>query len=598
MLVQHAGGAADSVQPYQDPDPTEYLQFREVGILNWRSTAHTSELAGAPSPRDDSQEGEVAAGTEEAYSHSLCGVWLSQWRLRRAVACTTAFAEICVEVSNLKSLPVKQLKKAGEADKLAFLINLYNLISLHASVLMPWPHVDDLQGRCRWQAQARYQVGDLQLSLLQIEYALLRTRLVSRPPPTIPQCFSFSVPSPADIKHLSSLLPKTVDVRALMALALPFRSSPPCYVYLSSVNEQLDGSDNTGALQRELFHLVSELLVSRIRCYSVESKVVVPKVLRRYLEDILLFRKSYGKVSTDPSPQLQLDDNGAGLVERSSLISSSRGENDSVAARSSQRLSSSLPDERGGSGSGGRSSSTAAHVSVRGLSVDINQALRVLKESLSPPPVLGKTELSTDLDEGGVPTRSRDERTGDDLLATHAGDWERAAGLESTSPQARSSMLHRYSKPCFGDKIIAESEFQQLRQILATEVKIKNRTYHLKTYPDCFLGTDAVACLSNYIPGGSQSEAIAVGNNLIEFGVMRHVLGEHWLKPKDLFYSLGGTSASGRQMTPLLSFIMHHISEHSYSLLHHQLSSSDDLSFSVLYLPEDFRFKVPLKIAK
>jgi hypothetical protein len=87
-----------------------------------------------------------------------------------------------------------------------------------------------------------------------------------------------------------------------------------------------------------------------------------------------------------------------------------------------------------------------------------------------------------------------------------------------------------------------------------------------------------------------------VGNNLIEFGVMHHVLDDHWLRPKrDLFYCLGSSSTSGRQMTPFLSFIMHHISESSYTLLHHQLSSSDDLSFSVLYLPEDFRFKVPLK---
>lgn len=591
LLVQHAGGADNRAQPYQDEDPTEFLQRREVGILNWRSTAQSSEVgtkASASTGSSDLTDDKEAV--DKAYSPELCGVWLAQWRLRRSIASTTAFSEICIEVSNLKSLPIKQLKKAGDADKLSFLINLYNLISLHASIMLPWPHVDDIQGRCRWQAQARYQIGDIQLSLLQIEYALLRTRLVSKPLPTIPQCFDVPVPSPTDIKHLSSLLPKTVDVRALMALALPFRSSNYCYIYLSSITEVAEGVNNLSILQRELYLMVSEYLVSRIRCYSVESKVVVPKVLRRYLEDILLFRKTYEKVSTGASPQIPYDD-GANLMERSSVVSS-RNESESLAP-SSQTFShcGSLVDDNRASGSVGKSS-IAAGVVVRGQSVDINAALRTLKETLRPR-VLGKKDFDSAL-EGAAPFPDKNEKTND---VEHQGDWEKAAGLESGAPQARSSMLQLYSKPCFGDKIIAESEFQQLRQILASELKIKNRTYHLKTYNNCFLGSDAVNCLGSYIPGGSEAEAISVGNNLIEYGVIRHVLDDHWLKPKDLFYSLGSTSASGRQMTPFLSFIMHHISENTYNLLNHQISSSDDMSFSVLYLPEDFRFKVPLKAA-
>ena len=565
MLIQHVGGVSEETQPYQDSDSTEYLRNQDICVLNWRSS---TTLSGEDMSEPTGEDGKDDENLDSAYT--IRGVWLSQWRLRKLIVSSTAFSEISIDVFNLKSLSVKQLKKALDAEKQAFLINLYNLISLHATILMPWPHAADVRGRCKWQNLARYQIGDVQLSLFQIEYALLRSRLVTPLPPTIPQCFNLSITSLTDIKHLSSLMPKVVDVRALLALALPFRSSCYSYIYLPSVEEFSDTFDNSLKLQRELYCTTSEHLVDRIKCYTVESKVLVPKVLRRYLSDLLLFRKNYEKVSVSASPQRYSDD----IIMGENVI----GDNctvDEVKKLSSCDL--------------GNDKEVAS---------DINVTLQYLKNKLKP--VAPTKDGNTNMAALGYMSNNDVELdiNGNQCDAVMISGWEKAAGHDKDQSQ-NSSMLQQYKKSCFGDDIITESEFQQWRHILESEIDIKDRKYHFRTYSNSFLGIDAVNCLSNYIPGGREEEAIAVGNNLIEYGIIRHVVDEHWLKPKDLFYTFGDTSVdSGRQMTPFLSFIVHHISESGYSLLNHQISTSEDLNFSVVYLPEDYRFKVPLKIFK
>ena len=538
-------GGVDKCDPYDRGDTCEFLREHEASVLDWHATDKPTCQRVA-----SSKSGHMR---ETVPSEEECGLWVSQWRLRRVIASTSAFADICKAVSQLKSLSVKQLKRSSDSQKISFLINLYNLISLHATVLLPWPSVSDAPGRCRWQSLARYQIGDIELSLLQIEYALLRSRLVSWPMPTVPHCPDVRTPSPSDIKHLSSLLPKQVDVRVLMALALPFRSSYACFVYLG---DQSDPSlDHAQSLQKELFDLVADFLVRRIKCYSDESKLLLPKVLRRYMQDVILFRKSYEKhipSSLENVSPLALDNSGKALE-----------------------------------GCGGADDSLEVLRSVKSALRPFFPSRKRSSEDVEP-------RGSSSFQQGASDQLSEDQSS---YLAgpdSDRGGWDKAAGseLHVASP---SLMLHRYSRPSsFGDKIIAESEFQQLHQILSSELRIKDRTYHFKTYSNCFLGSDAVECLSNYAPGGCQDQALAIGNNLIEFGVMHHVVDDHWLKPKDLFYALSKPT-SGSQITPFLSFIMHHIGESSQTLLSHQVSTSDDMNFSVLYLPEDFRFGVPLK---
>ena len=66
-------------------------------------------------------------------------------------------------------------------------------------------------------------------------------------------------------------------------------------------------------------------------------------------------------------------------------------------------------------------------------------------------------------------------------------------------------------------------------------VQIKDRQYHLKTYARCFVGSEAVSWLSNYakIP---KSEAIRLGQRLMDEKWIHHVADEHSFKDEMLFY--------------------------------------------------------------
>lgn len=87
---------------------------------------------------------------------------------------------------------------------------------------------------------------------------------------------------------------------------------------------------------------------------------------------------------------------------------------------------------------------------------------------------------------------------------------------------------------------------QEWRTELRAHLDIKDRSYHRKTYPKCFLGSDAVSVLMQLTgldkQAGSQVESrenmIELGNQLIKAKVFHHVCREHGLEDKALFYSL------------------------------------------------------------
>jgi hypothetical protein len=71
---------------------------------------------------------------------------------------------------------------------------------------------------------------------------------------------------------------------------------------------------------------------------------------------------------------------------------------------------------------------------------------------------------------------------------------------------------------------------------------------------------------------------------------------EHWLKNKELFYSLCESPSIFPEMTPFQSFLMSHLENStSRSLLEHQISASLDLNYTVTHLPDDFRFAIHVK---
>ncbi len=78
-------------------------------------------------------------------------------------------------------------------------------------------------------------------------------------------------------------------------------------------------------------------------------------------------------------------------------------------------------------------------------------------------------------------------------------------------------------------------EIEQLASKLRLEIEVKDRTYHLKRYERCFLGSDAVEWFRTEL-ACSEREALLVGNRMISANLFRHVLDHHWFKNDELFY--------------------------------------------------------------
>ena len=66
-------------------------------------------------------------------------------------------------------------------------------------------------------------------------------------------------------------------------------------------------------------------------------------------------------------------------------------------------------------------------------------------------------------------------------------------------------------------------------------VKIKDRRYNLRVYSRCFVGSEAVSWLMDNLQL-SQTEAVALGQRLINEKWIHHVTDDHPFKNDDLFY--------------------------------------------------------------
>lgn len=87
-----------------------------------------------------------------------------------------------------------------------------------------------------------------------------------------------------------------------------------------------------------------------------------------------------------------------------------------------------------------------------------------------------------------------------------------------------------------GSEKNGKSSFLALGEQLYRVLDIKDRTYHLKTYKSCFLGSDCVALLIALGHARTIEQAEALGDSLITMGVIQHVTNDHNLKNDYLFY--------------------------------------------------------------
>jgi hypothetical protein len=87
------------------------------------------------------------------------------------------------------------------------------------------------------------------------------------------------------------------------------------------------------------------------------------------------------------------------------------------------------------------------------------------------------------------------------------------------------------------------SLFDIAKELFAA-VELSERTHLLRTYSECFLGSEAVSALISLGHADSVEKAEVLGNALIDKQMIRHVVGDHGLENGHLFYnfSLGLTN--------------------------------------------------------
>jgi hypothetical protein len=240
----------------------DFITLKELLCLDMGALGLLSELDdnSDPSEAESSTHSWVAVSQKTNMEY---GAWVSQHRIRNAILGTTAFQDICRKVERLQTIDLDELERKqhlppaqsvntrmiSNDEKLVFCVNLYNLLSLHASIMLPWPAAAQssvrasvstsacsaLMGalvptqacamqRVLWQVHAKYRVGKQNLSLFQLEHGILRsltphnvyiaalinnnaTSVVGSWLPSVMANLEIAYPSIADVKAFAPLIP-------------------------------------------------------------------------------------------------------------------------------------------------------------------------------------------------------------------------------------------------------------------------------------------------------------------------------------------------------------------------------------------------------
>ncbi len=136
------------------------------------------------------------------------------------------------------------------------------------------------------------------------------------------------------------------------------------------------------------------------------------------------------------------------------------------------------------------------------------------------------------------------------LSSYYSLSYEEAVNLSSTWLQEHQleswenlSQLLENKKIIFNQKILCEAPSLPLPKAISlikemqgkNGVEIKNRRFRLKSYPDCFIGSEAVDWLMK-TQKINQEEALLLGQHLLKYGLIHHVHQDHDFKNEFLFY--------------------------------------------------------------
>ncbi len=95
--------------------------------------------------------------------------------------------------------------------------------------------------------------------------------------------------------------------------------------------------------------------------------------------------------------------------------------------------------------------------------------------------------------------------------------------------------------------MLDRDDLENLARNVRSIVDVRDRKYGLppRTYPHCFVGTEAVAAMIVAGIAASEEDAVHIGNLLLDAGVFQHVQKEHRFKNEYLFYRFAAAGAPG-----------------------------------------------------
>ena len=74
-----------------------------------------------------------------------------------------------------------------------------------------------------------------------------------------------------------------------------------------------------------------------------------------------------------------------------------------------------------------------------------------------------------------------------------------------------------------------------------------DRSYHLKKYPDCMVGSEGVSWLLDHLYAATRPEATQLLQDLVASGLLQHVTKGHAFEDKYYFYRLDHEQLSSRR---------------------------------------------------
>ncbi|KAG7348019.1 dihydrolipoyl dehydrogenase [Nitzschia inconspicua] len=90
-----------------------------------------------------------------------------------------------------------------------------------------------------------------------------------------------------------------------------------------------------------------------------------------------------------------------------------------------------------------------------------------------------------------------------------------------------------------------DKDLDEIAEKFKNNIKLLDRSYRLKTYKQCFVGSEAVDYLVQSGATANREDAVLLGNAFLEMHLIEHVLRDHPFKDDYLFYRFVGENERG-----------------------------------------------------